>query len=260
MKIEGKVAIVTGAGRGVGRATALLLASRGCHVLLNYRSSADEAEAAAADAVRLHGVRAIACQADVTDDAACRKMAAAAVAEFGGIDILVNNAGATRFIPHADLEAVSADAWRQIMDVNVLGPFQCIRAALPHLRNSPAGGEVVNVASVAGLTTPGSSIPYGASKAALINMTVNLARALGPDIRINAVAPGFIDGLWLRDGLGDGFEEAKAAVASNSALRRVSQPEDIAEAIVGLIAGSDQVTGQTLVVDGGQSIGKGSSL
>ena len=252
MKVEGKVAIVTGASRGVGRATALELGRRGCHVLLNYRKSADEAELAAAE-VRALGVKAIAHQADVSHDAACREMAAFAVKELGGVDILVNNAGATRFIPHSDLEAASAEVWRQIMDVNVLGPFQCIRAAQPHLQAS--GGEVVNVASVAGLTTPGSSIPYGASKAALINMTLNLARALGPDIRINAVAPGFIDGQWLRDGLGEQFEAARDSVAQNTALQRVSLPEDIADAIVGLIAGSDQVTGQTLVVDGGQSIG-----
>ncbi|MFT5468903.1 MAG: 3-oxoacyl-[acyl-carrier protein] reductase [Verrucomicrobiales bacterium] len=252
MIIKGKVAIVTGASRGVGRATALELGRRGCHVLLNFRKSEKEAEAVAEE-VRALGVTAKTHQADVSDDAACRKMAEFAASELGGIDILVNNAGTTEFIPHADLEAVSIDVWQKIMDVNVLGPFQCIRAALPHLKKS-GNGEVVNVASVAGLTTAGSSIPYGASKAALINLTLNLARSLGPELRINAVAPGFIDGQWLRDGLGEDFEEARDAVGESCITKRVSQPEDIADAIVGLIAGSDQVTGQTLVVDGGQSI------
>lgn len=254
MKIEGKAAIVTGASRGVGRATALVLAQRGCHVLLNYRSSAGDAEAAAEQA-RGFGVRAIAVQADVSDDQACRSMAAAAEQEFGGLDILVNNAGTTRFIAHSQLDRVSAEDWQQLMSVNVIGPFQAIRAVLPLLK-AAGSAEVVNVASIAGLTSPGSSIPYGASKAALINMTVNLARAFGPDnIRVNAIAPGFIEGQWLREGLGERYEEVKAFVQRSAALGRVSQSEDIAEAIVSMITGSDQVTGQTLVVDGGHRIG-----
>lgn len=182
-------------------------------------------------------------------------MAAAAEQEFGGLDILVNNAGTTRFIAHSQLDRVSAEDWQQLMSVNVIGPFQAIRAVLPLLK-AAGSAEVVNVASIAGLTSPGSSIPYGASKAALINMTVNLARAFGPDnIRVNAIAPGFIEGQWLREGLGERYEEVKAFVQRSAALGRVSQSEDIAEAIVSMITGSDQVTGQTLVVDGGHRIG-----
>ncbi|HIF32501.1 MAG TPA: glucose 1-dehydrogenase [Planctomycetes bacterium] len=253
MNVEGKVAVVTGASRGVGRATAIELARLGCRIVLNYRQSADAAEKATEE-VRSQGVAAMAFAADVSDDDACREMAKAAAGEFGQIDILVNNAGTTRFIAHSDLEAVSSEDWRHIMDVNVLGPFQCTRALLPYLK-AASTAEVVNVASVAGLNTPGSSIPYGASKAALINMTVNLARALGPNIRVNAVAPGFIEGQWLRDGLGEHYETVKTAVEGKSALQRVNQPEDIAAAIVSLITGSDLVTGQTLVVDGGYTIG-----
>ena len=253
MIVEGKVAVVTGASRGVGKATALALARVGCSVLINYRRSADEAEQVVQE-VRSLGAKALAHAADVSDDQACRNMAKAATSELGRVDILVNNAGTTRFIAHSNLEAVTAEDWQRIMEVNVVGPFQCIRAFLPRLKDS-GDGEIVNVASVAGLNTAGSSIPYGASKAALINMTVNLARALGPDIRVNAVAPGFIDGQWLRDGLGDRYETVKDAVAKSSALRRVSRPEDVAAAIVGLITGSDLVTGQTLVVDAGREIG-----
>jgi 3-oxoacyl-[acyl-carrier protein] reductase len=254
VKVKGKAAIVTGASRGVGRATAIALAQRGCDVLLNYRSSSADAEKAA-DEARASGVRAIAFQADVSDDEACRSMAGAAEAEFGRLDILVNNAGTTKFIAHSQLDRVSTDDWQHLMAVNVIGPFQAIRAALPLLK-ATGNAEVVNVASIAGLTSPGSSIPYGASKAALINMTVNLARSLGPEnIRVNAIAPGFIEGKWLREGLGERYEEVKQFVERSSALGRVSQPEDISDAILSLISGSDQVTGQTLVVDGGNRVG-----
>lgn len=254
MNIEGKVAIVTGASRGVGRATAILLAQQGCDVLLNYRSSSTEAEDAAEEA-HATGARAIAYQADVSDDSACQAMVAAARAEFGRLDILVNNAGTTKFIGHSQMDQVSTEDWQQLMAVNVIGPFQAIRASLPLLK-AAGSAEIVNVASIAGLTSPGSSIPYGASKAALINMTVNLARAFGPsNIRVNAIAPGFIEGKWLLDGLGDRYDEVKQFFEQASALGRVSQPEDIADAIVSLITGSDQVTGQTLVVDGGFRVG-----
>jgi 3-oxoacyl-[acyl-carrier protein] reductase len=249
MNIDGKVAVVTGASRGVGKATAIALASQGCSVLVNYSRSADEAEQVASE-VRSLGVKSLAFAADVSDDDACRKMAEAAASELGRIDILVNNAGTTRFIPHSDLEAVTADVWRRIMEVNVQGPFQCTRAVSPWLKAS-GSGEVVNVSSVAGIKSPGSSIPYGASKAALINMTINLARVLGPEVRVNAVAPGFIETQWLRDGLGERYDSVKDAVSGKSPLQRVSRPEDVAAAIVGLITGSDLVTGQTLVVDGG---------
>ena len=253
MIVEGKVAIVTGASRGAGKATAIALARLGCDVLVNYRRSAEEADRVV-DEVRSLGAKAIAHAADVSDDQACQEMAEVAARELGRIDLLVNNAGMTRFIPHSDLAAVTAADWQRIMNVNVLGPFQCIRAVLPWLNDS-GNGEIVNVASVAGLGSAGSSIPYSASKAALINMTVQLARALGPDIRVNVIAPGFIEGQWLRDGLGDRYETVKEAVIEHSALRRVCQPEDVAAAIVGFITGSDLVTGQTLVVDGGRGVG-----
>ena len=252
MEIQSKVAIVTGASRGVGRATALSLAHDGCDVVLNYRKSADEAEAAAVE-VRALGVRAVTHAGDVADDAACRDLIETAAREFGRIDVLINNAGTTSFIPHDDLEAVGAPEWERIMSVNVIGPFQCVRAALPWLRK--ANGAVVNVASVAGIRNAGSSIPYGASKAALIKMTVDLARALGPKIRVNAVAPGFIAGEWLQSGLGEHYEAAKEAVANQSPLQRVSEPADVAQAIMSLVNGSDLVTGQTLVVDAGASLG-----
>jgi 3-oxoacyl-[acyl-carrier protein] reductase len=252
MKVEGKAAIVTGSGTGVGRATALQLAERGCHVLVNYNRSREGAEQTAAEVAAL-GVKAFTHQADVADDAACREMVEAAVSAFGGLDILINNAGITQFIPHADLDAVDAQAWEQIMAVNLLGPFHCARAARGALADGD-GGEIVSVSSVAGLSGVGSSIPYCASKAALNNLTVTLARALGPQIRVNAVAPGFITGRWLSEGLGEGYEAMKSAIEQRVPLKKVCSPDDVADAILSLVTGSDLVTGQVLPCDGGMLI------
>ncbi len=253
MQIQGKAAVVTGASRGVGRATALALAQAGCAVAINYHRSATEAEEVAAEA-RKFGVKAICVAGDVADDAACREVMDRAAAEFGRLDILVNNAGTTEFIPHDRMEDVLDAHWERIFAVNVKGPFQCIRAARPYLQAS-GNGLVINVTSVAGVAGTGSSVPYCASKAALINMTISLARALGPGIRVNSVAPGFIAGEWLQKGLGEEYEAAKAARESLNVLGKVCLPEDIAAAILSLISGSDLVTGQTLVCDGGMLLG-----
>jgi NAD(P)-dependent dehydrogenase (short-subunit alcohol dehydrogenase family) len=253
MKLAGKAAIVTGGGTGVGRATALALAERGCHVLVNYSRSAAEAEDTARE-VRARGVRGVALRADVADDAACREMAERAVAEFGRLDVLVNNAGTTSFIPHGELEKVTSEDWDRILSVNLIGPFQCVRAARAALERD-GGGVVVNVSSVAGVVGTGSSIPYCASKAGLNILTVMLARSLGPKIRVNAVAPGFITGRWLREGLGEPIYEAmKKGLEGRTPLQRVCDPEDVRDAILSLIEGSDLVTGQVLVVDGGMTI------
>lgn len=249
MQVEGKAAVITGGGTGVGRATALGLARQGCSVLVNYSRSRDEAEQTAAEAERL-GVRAMAFQADVADDAACRGMVDAAVRAFGRLDILVNSAGTTRFIAHADLDRVTDDDWQRILDVNLKGPFHCARAAREAIAAS-GGGEIVNVSSVAGVVGTGSSIPYCASKAALNNLTLTLARVLAPHIRVNAVAPGFITGRWLEQGLGGAYDTIKQSIERKTPLQRVCDPEDVAAAILGFITGSDLVTGQVMVCDGG---------
>ena len=253
MNIEGKAAVVTGASRGVGRATALALAKGGCSVLINYSRSREEAERTAAE-VRALGVKAICFPGDVADDRVCRKMMDAAAQAFGRLDILVNNAGTTRFIAHADLEDVRDEDWYRILGVNLKGPFQCVRAARKYLEASGAG-LVINVASIAGMIGTGSSIPYCASKAALINMTTSLARALAPIIRVNAVAPGFIAGHWTQEGLGPNYEAVKKATEERAALGKVCQPEDVADAILSLITGSELITGQTIVCEGGYLIG-----
>lgn len=252
MNIEGKAAIVTGGGTGVGRATALALARGGCNVLINYSRSRAEAEQTAADVSAL-GVKGLAVQADVADDAACRRLVSEAVAAFGGLHVLVNSAGTTRFIGLDKLDDVQTEDWERIFAVNVRGPFQCIRAVKGPMLAS-GGGAIVNVSSVAAVLGSGSSIPYCASKAALNNLTVAMAKLLAPTIRVNGVAPGFIAGRWLEQGLGKNYDRVKAAHEERLPLGRVCQPEDVAAAILSLIAGSDLITGQTIPVDSGMLV------
>jgi 3-oxoacyl-[acyl-carrier protein] reductase len=252
MTLEGKAAIVTGGGTGVGRATALALAKLGCDVVLNYSRSRDEAERTAADVAAL-GVRGIAVQADVADDAACRALVDRTVRELGRLDVLVQSAGTTSFVPHGDLEKVTDADWDRILAVNLKGPFQCARAARGPML-AAGGGAIVNVSSVAGIAGIGSSIPYCASKAALNNLTLTLARALAPTIRVNAVAPGFITGRWLSGGLGAGYDALKQHMEQRAPLKKVCEPEDVADAVLSFVTGSALVTGQVLVVDGGMLI------
>jgi 3-oxoacyl-[acyl-carrier protein] reductase len=252
MDVAGKVAIVTGGGTGVGRATALELARRGCSVAVNYSRSAAEAEQTAVEVGKL-GARGFAFRADVADDAACRALVDATVRELGRVDVLVQSAGVTSFIPHANLDAVTADDWQRILGVNLIGAFQMARAVKAPM-DAAGAGAIVNVSSVAGIAGVGSSIPYCASKAGMNNLTITLARALAPRIRVNAVAPGFITGRWLAGGLGAAYEPTKKAMEAKSPLGRVCEPEDVAAAILSLVCGSDLVTGVVLPVEGGMLI------
>jgi 3-oxoacyl-[acyl-carrier protein] reductase len=252
MELAGKAALVTGGGTGVGRATALALAQQGCAVVVNYSRSKAEAEQTAAEVSRL-GVRGLAIHGDVADDGDCRRLVATTASELGRLDVLVQSAGITRFIAHGDLESVTDEVWDQLLGVNLRGAFQCARAArAPMLAGG--GGAIVNVSSVAGIAGIGSSIPYCASKAALNNLTITLARALAPEIRVNAVAPGFITGRWLEGGLGAGYAAVKQAIEKRAPLGKVCEPSDVAHAILGFVTGSQLVTGQVLVVDGGMLI------
>jgi 3-oxoacyl-[acyl-carrier protein] reductase len=255
MQVTDKAALITGGGTGVGRATALELARRGCRVAVNYSKSAAEAGQTVAE-LRSLGVSAIALQGSVAHDTDCRRLVAQTVQELGQLDILVNSAGTTQFIANDDLEAVPDDVWERIFAVNLKGPFQMARAAKSAIL-AAGGGDIVNVSSVAAFAGHGSSIPYCASKGALNTLTVSLARVLAPKIRVNAVAPGFIAGRWLQNGLGEKYESTKAAYESQVPLGRVCEPEDIASVIVGLITGSDLVTGQVVVCDAGMSLGAG---
>jgi 3-oxoacyl-[acyl-carrier protein] reductase len=221
-------------------------------VLVNYSRKREAAELVAEEARQL-GVKAVAVRADVSVDADCRSMVAEAERAFGRLDVLINNAGTTRFIKHTDLEAVQEADWDSIFGVNLRGPFQCARAAHKALA-AHGQGCIVNVSSTAGLRAIGSSIPYCASKAALNNLTLSLARALAPHIRVNAVAPAFITGEWLKEGLGAAYEGTKKFWEGKAVLGKVCDPDDVAAAILSLIEGSDMVTGHILPVEGGQHL------
>jgi 3-oxoacyl-[acyl-carrier protein] reductase len=247
MEVSGKVALITGGGTGIGRATALLLARRGADVAVNYSRSKADAEATAAEIIKL-GRRAISVRADVASDEEVVRMVETVVRELGRLDILVNSAGFTEFIDFRDLARVTPAIWERTMAVNVQGPFHCIRAAEPHMRRVGAGA-VVNVSSMAGRLARGSSIPYCASKAALDIVTRSLARVLAPVIRVNGVAPGVVKTRWM-----DRQPALVRAAQMHTPMRRVAQPEDVAEIIVALIADNDFVTGQTIPVDGGFSV------
>ena len=253
MDVSGTAALITGGATGIGRATALALAARGCHVAINYNRSAAAAKATVEE-IRELGVTGIAVQGDVADDADCRRTVAEAVDALGGLDILVNSAGVTTVVPHEDLDGINADDWQRLYAVNTIGPFQIMRAAADHLR-ADGGGEVVNVSSVAGVAGTGSSLPYCASKAALNNLTVTMARVLAPEVRVNAIAPGFVTGRWWTELKGqEAHDSVKATLEESVPLHAVCAPEDVAGSIMGIIEGADLMTAQVIVVDGGMLI------
>jgi 3-oxoacyl-[acyl-carrier protein] reductase len=248
--VSGKAAIVTGSAVGVGRATALGLARRGANVVVNYSRSEAEAQQTAAD-VQALGAAALVVRADVSQDDQVRDMVKRALDRFGSVDVLVNNAAITRFIDFRDLDGLGEDVWDRILAVNVKGVFFCSRAVVPHMKQQ-GGGCIVNISSVAGITGAGSSIAYCASKAAVINLTMAFARTFAPEVRVNCVAPGFIDTRWhsARPEVAD-YDALKERVAQGTPLARVCAAGDIAQVVLSLIEGADFVTGQTLVVDGG---------
>lgn len=245
-----RVALVTGAARGIGRSTALALASSGYDVALNYSSSSAAAQALAREAEDL-GVRTLVCQADVADDTAVKAMLAEVADRFGRLDALVNNAGITTDTPPSDLDGLSMAEWDRIFAVNVRGMFQVTRAAVPLLRAAP-DPAIVNLASVVGLRPGPQPFPYSASKAAIISLTRTLAGSLGPHgIRVNAVAPGWIEGDWMKQALGENYEGLMQRRARYTPLGSTVTAEQVAESIVALIAHNPFVTGEVLVIDGG---------
>jgi 3-oxoacyl-[acyl-carrier protein] reductase len=252
MDFRGRVALVTGGGTGIGRAVAESLGRAGARaVVINYSRSQEEAEATAA-ALGEMGVEGVPWRADVADERDVRDMVAGVVERLERLDVLVNNAGTTHFIPQRDLEALTDQVWDDILRVNLKGTFYCSRASAPHLRQ--AHGAIVNVTSIAGMRATGSSIAYGVSKAGVEQLTRNLALALAPEVRVNAVAPGQVATRWFRRPFGEqAADDLEQKRADSTPLRGVATPEHIAQAIMGLLA-ADFVTGQTLVVDGGASI------
>ncbi|HEY2034922.1 MAG TPA: glucose 1-dehydrogenase [Rhizomicrobium sp.] len=253
-QLKGKVAIVTGSASGIGASVALGLAKRGCNVVVNFSRNEKDAKAVA-EQVKELGARALLVQADVARDEDCRKLAGSALDLWGRIDILVNNAGTTKFAAHTDLGALSAEDWQTIYGVNVIGPFQMMRACVDALK-AHGDGSVVNVSSVAGVMGVGSSIAYAASKGALNTLTLSLARAFAPEIRVNAVCPGYVATPWFSGRFG---EENSKRIADQQAdanpLKRVAYAEDIANAVL-FLAGpeSSNISGEMLLIDSGMHL------
>jgi 3-oxoacyl-[acyl-carrier protein] reductase len=242
-----KVALITGGTSGMGEATAKELAKRGWHVAVMFSKNNAEADRVARE------TGGIALKGDVAQDADCRRVAKAVLDKWGRIDALVNSAGTTKFVAHADLEGLSSDDILGIFRINFVGPFQMIRACAPALKE--ARGCVVNISSVASLLGTGSSIAYAASKAALDTMTFSLARALGPEIRLNIVAPGYVRTPWQIAAHGaEGAADLERKFAERAPLKAAAEPHDVADAIVWLIEGARRVTGEIVYVDGGMHI------
>ena len=244
-----KAALVTGAATGIGAAAVLALARAGFDVALNYSSSEAAARETAAAAEKL-GAPTLLVRCDVSDERAVRAMLAAVQAQFGKLDALVNNAGTTASWKPKDLDSLSLEEWDRVFAVNVRGLFQVTRASLPLLRKGE-NPSIVNTASIVGLRPGPQPLPYAASKAAVVNLTKTLAWNLGPEIRVNAVAPGWMEGDWMKRMLKDKYGELMGKRAKATPLRRVVTAEDVAETMMSLIVANRFVTGEVIVIDGG---------
>jgi NAD(P)-dependent dehydrogenase (short-subunit alcohol dehydrogenase family) len=236
--MSSRVALVTGSSSGIGAEVARRLAAEGLHVVVTSRSSVEAGRAVADEVGGTY------LQADLADPEAARRLVDQVLDVHGRLDVLVNNAGTTEVIPHADLATATPEIWRRLYEVNVIAPFVLITAAEAALR-AAAPGCVINVSSLAGVRPVGSSIPYAASKAALNHTTRLLAVTLGPDVRVNAVAPGLVDTPWTAD-----WDTVRDFVRSQAPLRRSASPGDVAEVVMGLVRAT-YVTGEVVVIDGG---------
>ncbi len=245
------VALVTGASTGIGRSAAIALAKNGYDVVINFSRSEDAAKITARDA-EAAGARPLLFRCDVSDDSCVRVMIAATEKEFGRLDVLINNAGTTVDVEPKNLEGMTVEDWNRVFNVNVLGLFLVTRAAVPLLKKSP-NGCIVNTCSIAGVRPSAQPLPYAASKAAVANLTRTLANALGPQIRVNAVAPGWVEGEWMQKTLGENYEGLFARRAKYTPLKRCCTIDDVADSMLSLILHNRFVTGEIIIVDGGFS-------
>mgnify|MGYP003664568435 CR=1 FL=1 len=251
---ERKTAIVTGSSSGVGAATCIELSKRGWNVVINYSRSKTEAYDLAETCKGL-GSQVLVCEANVANDSDCKKMVAETVKAWGRIDVLINNAGTTKFCDYGDLNGLTKKDFQDIYEVNVIGAYQMVKFAAPYLKK--VNGSIVNTSSMSAISGLGSSIAYSASKGALSTMTLSLAHALAPHVRVNGVCPGFIETRWTKGFLGDRYESVKKNFEKAALINRVSFPEDIAKSIVYLAVDATTTTGQLLTVDGGQLVNQG---
>jgi 3-oxoacyl-[acyl-carrier protein] reductase len=246
-------AIITGGGTGIGAAIARALAARGWRVLINYAKSEAEARATA-EACAEAGGEALLCRGDVAREGDCRALVDRAMAAWNRLDALVNNAGITKFVPAKDLESLTGEDFEHIFAVNLKGAYQMARAAAPALK-ATGDAAIVNISSHGAFTGLGSSMAYAASKGALNTLTLSLARALAPEVRVNAVCPGFVDTRWIKGTMDEEqYRVFKARVAESAPLKRMATPDDVAEAALWFIEGGRAITGQFLVVDNGNHL------
>jgi len=243
-----KSALVTGGATGIGRGAVLALARAGYDVAINYSSSEAAAKETATEAHKL-GPNTLLIKCDVSDEKAVRAMLATVKDKFGRLDVLVNNAGTTAAWKPKDLDTLSLEEWDRVFAVNVRGLFQVTRAAVPLLKE--ARGCVINTASIVGLRPGPQPLPYAASKAAVVNLTKTLAWNLGPEIRVNAVAPGWMEGDWMKRMLKDKYEDLMGKRAKATPLKRVVTADDVAETMMSLVQANRFVTGEVVVIDGG---------
>ena len=246
MDLDGRVVLVTGGGTGLGCEIALAMGRSGARVAVNYSRSRDAAEHVAQEIER-DGGRALAARADVADRAAVAAMVAAVERVLGPVDVLVNNAGITRYIPFPDIDAITEEQWRRILDVNLTGAFLCSQAVAPGMVARSAG-KIVNVATNSAFTSTGSSIPYVVSKAALVSLTTCLARALAPTVQVNAIAPGWMGTEWL-----DRYLPPERAAEIRSGAVPLAPLEDVVDCLMGLVT-NDSITGHVAVVDRGEML------
>ena len=244
-----KAALVTGGATGIGRSAVLALARAGFDVAVNYSSSETAARETVAEAEKL-GARTLLVRCDVSDEKAVRAMLRAVDEKFQRLDVLVNNAGTTASWKPRDLETLSLEEWDRVFAVNVRGLFQVTRAALPLLRKGE-NPSVINTASIVGLRPGPQPLPYAAAKAAVVNLTKTLAWNLGPEIRVNAVAPGWMEGDWMKRMLKDKYADLMEKRAKATPLKRVVTADDVAETMMSLIQSNRFVTGEVVVIDGG---------
>jgi NAD(P)-dependent dehydrogenase (short-subunit alcohol dehydrogenase family) len=260
LELKGKAAVVTGASsdEGIGSECAKILASRGCNVVVNYATNKAGGEKIAA-ACRAAGADAIAVQGDVSKNEDCERLVKACIDKWGRLDVLINNAATTKPIPHKRMDLLDAAEFQRIFAVNVIGTYQMTRAAAPHLR-ATGDGAIVNISSVGAMRAGGSSMAYTASKAAINNLTLSTARALAPEVRVNALCPGGMLGAWTRKILNEEqYQERLAAAKTQYPLKRGIWPKDVAVAALFLVEGATTMTGEALRMDCGQHLGETSN-
>lgn len=251
---ETKTVIVTGSSSGVGAAACVEFAKRGWNVVINYSQNKKQAYEVSEICKDL-GVDTLVCQANVSKEKDCSRLIAETISTLGRIDVLVNNAGTTKYCDYNNLDGLTKNDFQDIYEVNVIGAYQMVKLAAPYLKK--VNGSIVNISSVSAISGLGSSIAYAASKGALSTMTLGLAHALAPEIRVNGICPGFIQTRWTKGFLGDRYESVKNDIEKATFIKKTSLPEDIAKGIIYLAIDAKTTAGQLLTIDGGQLVNQG---